>query len=46
MSCSSGPFEPFPDQLAPEEILEQAQSAARQVREDLTSRKPDTDVSI
>ena len=39
------PFEPFPDSLSPEEILEQAQGAAKEARQELSMRKPKTDVS-
>jgi adenine C2-methylase RlmN of 23S rRNA A2503 and tRNA A37 len=42
--CRSGPFEPFPDPLTPEEILEQAQGAAKEAHRELTTRKPKTDV--
>lgn len=40
----SGPFEPFPDQLSPEEILVQVQGAAKKAQQELTMRKPKTDL--
>lgn len=38
------PFEPFPDNLSPEEILAQAQAAAKEAKEELALRRPKTDV--
>ncbi|XP_070199933.1 bromodomain-containing protein 7-like isoform X3 [Littorina saxatilis] len=38
------PFEPFPDNLSPEEILAQAQTAAKKARQELTVREPKTDL--
>ncbi|XP_076449802.1 bromodomain-containing protein 7-like isoform X2 [Babylonia areolata] len=40
------PFEPFPDNLSPEEILEQAQDAAKAAHQELTVRKPKTDLAF
>ena len=44
--CRGTPFEPFPDNLSPEEILAQATASAKEAQQELTMRKPKTDVSI
>jgi len=43
-SVSSGKFEAIPDDLTPEEILEQAQRAAQAAAERLTLKRPNTNV--
>jgi hypothetical protein len=43
-SLCSGKFEAIPDDLTPEEILEQAQRAAQAAAERLTLRRPNTNV--
>ncbi|XP_025115355.1 bromodomain-containing protein 7-like isoform X2 [Pomacea canaliculata] len=40
------PFEPFPDNLSPEEILAQAQAAAKEAKEELALRRPKTDLAF
>jgi bromodomain-containing protein 7/9 len=44
VSVSSGKFEAIPDDLTPEEILEQAQRAAQAAAEHLTLKRPNTNV--
>jgi hypothetical protein len=45
-SFSSGKFEAIPDDLTPEEILEQAQRAAQVAAERLTLKRPNTNVCV
>ncbi|XP_055955506.1 bromodomain-containing protein 7 isoform X2 [Patella vulgata] len=43
---SLGRFEAVPDNLSPEEILAQAQAAAKEAKEELTLRQPKTDFAF
>lgn len=45
LTVSSGKFEAIPDDLTPEEILEQAQRAAQAATERLTLKRPNTNVT-
>jgi hypothetical protein len=45
-SVSSGKFEAIPDDLTPEEILEQAQRAAQAAADRLTLKRPNTNVCV